>query len=101
MDKIYINPYGYDMRQLDPQLPKDCRSFDLKNFLADPHHKNVAQFQIRMYMLRYEAYIDALAHVLSTGQGVVLERSCYSDFVFLETMVKHGYISRGGIICLF
>lgn len=98
MDLIYINPYGYDMRQLDPQLPKDVRSFDVKNFLADPTARNVAVFQIRMYMLRYSQYIDALAHVLSTGQGVVLDRSCYSDFVFIEAMANSGYISKKGVI---
>lgn len=39
-------------------------------------------------------YVDALAHVLSTGQGVVLDRSCFSDFVFVEAMQKSDYISR-------
>lgn len=96
MDYIYKNPYGYDLRQLDPQLPVNCRSFDFKNFCATPTHRNVAQYQIRMYMIRYSKYIDALAHVLSTGQGVVMNRSCYSDYVFLETMFKNNYISKGG-----
>lgn len=95
LDEIYINPYGYDMRQLDPLLPKNTRSFDVKNFCLTPNGRNVAQFQIRMLMLRYSAYIDALAHLLSTGQGVVLNRSPYSDYVFVETMFKHGYISKG------
>jgi NADH dehydrogenase (ubiquinone) 1 alpha subcomplex subunit 10 len=95
LDQVYINSYGYDMRQLDPKLPKNCRSFDIRNFCLDPHHRNAAQFQIRMYMLRFEAYIDGLAHVMSTGQGVVLDRSCYSDFVFLEAMFKNGYVSKG------
>nr|XP_014089703.1 NADH dehydrogenase [ubiquinone] 1 alpha subcomplex subunit 10, mitochondrial isoform X2 [Bactrocera oleae] len=95
MDLIYINSYGYDMRKLDPQLPELCRSYDVSNFCREPNHPLAAQFQIRMYMLRYSQYIDALQHVLSTGQGVVLDRSCYSDFVFLEAMHKNGYISRG------
>jgi NADH dehydrogenase (ubiquinone) 1 alpha subcomplex subunit 10 len=95
LDEIYINPYGYDMRQLDPQLPKNTRSFDVKNFCLTPNGRNVAQFQIRMLMLRFSAYIDALAHLFSTGQGVVLNRCPYSDYVFVETMYKHGYISKG------
>lgn len=95
MDDIYINPYGFDLRTLDPQLPKDTRSFDVKNFCLDPKGRNVAQFQIRMMMLRYSNYVDALAHIFSTGQGVVTNRCPYSDFVFLETMHKHGYISKG------
>jgi NADH dehydrogenase (ubiquinone) 1 alpha subcomplex subunit 10 len=95
LDEVYINPYGYDMRQLDPQLPVNTRSFDVKNFCLTPKGRNVAQFQIRMYMLRFSAYIDALAHLFSTGQGVVLNRCPYSDYVFVETMYKHGYISKG------
>lgn len=93
MDDIYINPYGYDMRQLDPVLPENTKSFDVKNFCLNPKARNVAQFQIRMYMLRFSKYIDALAHILSTGQGVVTSRSPYSDYVMVETMFKHGYIS--------
>lgn len=95
LDEIYINPYGFDMRKLDPQLPEKTRSFDVKNFCETPNGRNVAQFQIRMMMLRYSKYIDALAHILSTGQGVVCNRCPYSDYVFLETMFKHGYISKG------
>lgn len=45
---------------------------------------------------RFSQYIDALAHVFSTGQGVVLDRSPYSDFVFVEAMFKHGYLSKAG-----
>lgn len=95
MDLMYINSYGYDMRKLDPQLPENCRSYDVVNFCKDPKHPLAAFFQIRMYMLRFEQYVDSLAHLLSTGQGVVLERSCYSDMVFLEAMHRHGYISKG------
>ncbi|KAJ4426501.1 hypothetical protein ANN_27315 [Periplaneta americana] len=92
MDNLYINSYGYDLRKLDPKLPPGTRSFDEKNFCLDPNHENVAKFQILKYKLRYSQYVDALAHLLNTGQGVVLERCVYSDFVFLETMFKSGYV---------
>lgn len=95
MDMHYINEYKYDLRQLDPLLPMSCKSYDTKNFCQTPKHENTARFQIEMYRLRFSQYIDALAHVLSTGQGVVLERCAFSDFVFLETMHKHDYISKG------
>lgn len=95
MDLYYVNSYGYDMRQLDSKLPENCRSFDVNNFLKTPTHFNAASFQLLMYAIRYSQYVDALAHLLSTGQGVVLERSVYSDFVFLEAMFNSGYISKG------
>jgi len=95
MDDYYINSYGYDLRKLDPQLPPSARSYDEKNFCIEPNHENAANFQIVKYKLRYTQYIDALAHLMNTGQGVVLERCAYSDFVFLEAMYKAGYISKG------
>merc|ERR1739838_1088711 len=64
-------------------------------FLRDPSQRNAAGMQFEMYKLRLQQYIDALAHVLSTGQGVVMDRSVYSDFVFVETMAKFGFMSKG------
>lgn len=94
MDYYYTNDYGYDMRKLDPQLPVNCRSYDERNFLENPEHFNAAALQIIKFKLRYAHYIDAIAHLLNTGQGVILERSPYSDFVFLEAMYKCKYISK-------
>ncbi|XP_067125395.1 NADH dehydrogenase [ubiquinone] 1 alpha subcomplex subunit 10, mitochondrial [Centruroides vittatus] len=94
MDRLYINKYGYDLRQLDDQLPPRCRTFDVKKFYQDPTNSNVAKFQISMYVLRFEQYLDAMAHLLNTGQGVVLDRSIFSDVVFMETMHKFGYLSK-------
>uniref|UniRef100_A0A6M2DIG7 NADH dehydrogenase [ubiquinone] 1 alpha subcomplex subunit 10, mitochondrial n=1 Tax=Xenopsylla cheopis TaxID=163159 RepID=A0A6M2DIG7_XENCH len=94
MDHYYINDYGFDQRLLDPKLPESCRSMDVSTFHKDPHHRRVAGMQIILYMKKYEQYLEGLAHLLNTGQGVVLERTCFSDFVFLETMHKHGYVSQ-------
>lgn len=94
MNIRYINPYGYDMRKLDHLLPESMHSFDEKNFCQDPFHCNVATFQMWMYRLRYSLWVDALAHILSTGQGVVIQRSPWSDMVFVEAMYKNKYISR-------
>lgn len=52
LDLLYINPYGYDMRQLDDQLPASCKSFDVNNFLCNPNDPLSATFQLRMYTLR-------------------------------------------------
>lgn len=52
LDLIYINRYGYNMRQLDDQMPESCKSFDVTNFLKNPTSKLSATFQMRMYLLR-------------------------------------------------
>ncbi|KRT81217.1 hypothetical protein AMK59_4978, partial [Oryctes borbonicus] len=95
LDMMFTNEYGYDLKQLDSQLPESCRSFDVNNFLMNPKHRLTATFQLQQYAVKYSQYLDALAHVLSTGQGVILDRCVYSDFVFLEAMYNKGYISKG------
>lgn len=52
MDDVYINEYGYDLRQLDDQLPEGVRSFDEKKFVHDPYNRLVAPFQNSMYHLK-------------------------------------------------
>lgn len=39
-------------------------------------------------------HIDALAHLFSTGQGVIVERSPFSDFVFNEALFRCGCITK-------
>lgn len=95
MDLHYIRPNGIDLRSFDHQIPEDTRTFDHANFCMNPKHRLAGNFQLMMYTARYSQYIDALAHLMNTGQGVVLERSPYSDFVFLEAMFSQNYISKG------
>lgn len=47
-----------------------------------------------MFHFRYANYIHALGHLFSTGQGVVMNRSPYSDIVFLDAMYRNGLITK-------
>ncbi|XP_053327553.1 NADH dehydrogenase [ubiquinone] 1 alpha subcomplex subunit 10, mitochondrial [Spea bombifrons] len=68
----------------------------LEKFYDDPKcpDGNSYRLQFWMYSMRFMQYSDALEHLLSTGQGAVLERSPFSDFVFLDAMYKNGYIRK-------
>ncbi|XP_043260789.1 NADH dehydrogenase [ubiquinone] 1 alpha subcomplex subunit 10, mitochondrial [Colletes gigas] len=92
-DQFYVNVYGFDTRELDPQLPFLTRSFDMPRFLENPHDKRTAHFQMLYLLMRYDQYANALLHMLSTGQGVVLNRCLYSDIVFTEAMKNAGYLT--------
>lgn len=92
---IHYCRQGEDLRQFNSLIPEDTRTFDHVDFNLHPTHRLAGNFQIMMYIARYSQYIDALTHLFNTGQGVVLERSPYSDFVFLEAMYACKYISRG------
>uniref|UniRef100_A0A4Y7M261 NADH dehydrogenase [ubiquinone] 1 alpha subcomplex subunit 10, mitochondrial n=1 Tax=Daphnia barbata TaxID=414587 RepID=A0A4Y7M261_9CRUS len=93
----YINDYGYDLRQLDPKLPESCRSYDENDFLKDPMRLNgskAARFQLAKLGARYKRHLEALAHILNTGQGVVMDRSPYSDLVYITAMAEAGIVSK-------
>lgn len=91
-DEYYITEYGYDLRTLDDRLSYSAQTCDLKKFLSNPHHPNVTMFQFNYFQLKYDQYITALLHLLSTGQGVVLNRSFYTNFIFAKAMTNAGYM---------
>lgn len=52
MDDVYINEYGYDMRELDSKLPPGAQSVDEKKFLRDPKNRMTSIFQMNMFSLK-------------------------------------------------
>lgn len=90
-DQFYIDKAYLDGKILPT---KYCGICSLEKFYEDPKSPNGNSYRLQNWMfgMRMLQYSDALEHLLSTGQGVVLERSPYSDFVFLEAMLKNGYI---------
>ncbi|CAG2179299.1 unnamed protein product, partial [Oppiella nova] len=93
LEDMYINHNGFDYRSLNKWIDPKVQAVDERMYLEDPHHRGVHWMKMFFYKKRYEQYIDALAHLYNTGQGVILERSPYSDFVFTEAMNKSGYFS--------
>ncbi|NXW08730.1 NDUAA dehydrogenase, partial [Fregetta grallaria] len=69
---------------------------NLERFYTDPKCPDGHSYRLQAWLFgnRVLQYADALEHLLSTGQGVVMERSPYSDFVFLDAMFKQGYIHK-------
>ncbi|KAK2577997.1 hypothetical protein KPH14_008426 [Odynerus spinipes] len=92
---IYFKDHsGFDIRSINHMLPEHAQVCDIERFLTNPHHKNIAAFQLAHYMMKLQAYVESLLHLLSTGEGVVLNRCLYSDFVFMKAMYNAGYINR-------
>ncbi|XP_059331733.1 NADH dehydrogenase [ubiquinone] 1 alpha subcomplex subunit 10, mitochondrial [Ammospiza nelsoni] len=78
-------------------LPERFGGFcSLEKFYNEPKAPDGHSYRLQSWLFgsRVLQYADALEHLLSTGQGVVLERSPYSDFVFLEAMLKQGYVHK-------
>ncbi|XP_012285108.1 NADH dehydrogenase [ubiquinone] 1 alpha subcomplex subunit 10, mitochondrial [Orussus abietinus] len=97
---ILINEQGFDRRSLDHLFTNTpvLQTCDEERFCRDPHHVNSNLYQHMYYVMRFSQYIDALTHLFSTGQGVVLQRTPWSDYVFMEAMHKAGYVSNGSLL---
>ncbi|XP_023596620.1 NADH dehydrogenase [ubiquinone] 1 alpha subcomplex subunit 10, mitochondrial [Trichechus manatus latirostris] len=89
----YADTTTGDGKLLDVEFSGNC---SLEKFYADPKSNDGNSYRLQswLYASRLLQYADALEHLLSTGQGVVLERSIFSDFVFLEAMYNQGYIRK-------
>uniref|UniRef100_A0AC11ETQ3 Uncharacterized protein n=1 Tax=Ovis aries TaxID=9940 RepID=A0AC11ETQ3_SHEEP len=89
----YADSTTGDGKPLPVRFSGNC---SLEKFYDDPKSNdgNSYRLQAWLYASRLLQYADALEHLLSTGQGVVLERSIYSDFVFLEAMYRQGFIRK-------
>lgn len=89
----YSSSVTGDGKPLHTDFSGNC---SLEKFYDDPKSNDGNSYRLQswLYASRLLQYSDALEHLLSTGQGVVLERSIYSDFVFLEAMYNQGYIRK-------
>ncbi|XP_037705356.1 NADH dehydrogenase [ubiquinone] 1 alpha subcomplex subunit 10, mitochondrial [Choloepus didactylus] len=89
----YADSTTGDGKELDIEFSGNC---SLEKFYDDPKSNDGNSYRLQswLYTSRLLQYADALEHLLSTGQGVVLERSIFSDFVFLEAMYKQGFIRK-------
>ncbi|KAM3916767.1 NADH dehydrogenase [ubiquinone] 1 alpha subcomplex subunit 10, mitochondrial [Leptodactylus fuscus] len=92
-DQHYLDRITGDGSILPDKFAGLC---NLDKFYEDPKCSdgNSYRLQIWLFSMRMLQYSYALEHLLSTGQGVVLERSPYSDYVFLDAMYKNKYIRK-------
>uniref|UniRef100_A0A8V0YLT7 NADH dehydrogenase [ubiquinone] 1 alpha subcomplex subunit 10, mitochondrial n=1 Tax=Gallus gallus TaxID=9031 RepID=A0A8V0YLT7_CHICK len=92
-DIHYQDRIAGDGTLLDERFNGFC---NLERFYNDPKCPDGHSYRLQAWLFgnRILQYSDALEHLLTTGQGVVLERSPYSDFVFLDAMFKQGYIHK-------
>ena len=97
MEDYYINGYGYDLRELDYKIQHErVKSYDEKKFAQDPLGQNggLDRMLYQLHICRYMQYVDSLAHIFNTGEGVVTERSPHSDWVYFDAAYKQGWIDR-------
>jgi deoxyadenosine/deoxycytidine kinase len=67
----------------------------LADFYKDPK-KYALRMQVYLLRRRFQTYVEALKHMAATGEGVVLDRSIFSDWVFAEKNRVDGNIDARG-----
>ncbi|XP_017326105.1 NADH dehydrogenase [ubiquinone] 1 alpha subcomplex subunit 10, mitochondrial isoform X2 [Ictalurus punctatus] len=92
-DVHYVDKMTKEKVPLDSAYNGNC---SLEKFYLDPKASDGNSYRLQswMYLMRLLQYSDAVEHLLTTGQGVILERSPFSDMVFLEAMFNQGYIRK-------
>jgi len=97
MENYYVNHNGYDLRELDHKFhyPRNI-SFDEKKFAQNPTSQDggLDRMLDTLQYMRYASYLDALAHMFNTGRGIVMEKSPYSEHVYVEAAYKQGWIDK-------
>uniref|UniRef100_A0ABM5EQ19 NADH dehydrogenase [ubiquinone] 1 alpha subcomplex subunit 10, mitochondrial n=1 Tax=Pogona vitticeps TaxID=103695 RepID=A0ABM5EQ19_9SAUR len=93
VDLHYVDKVSGYGTCLDPAFIGNC---SLEAFYDNPKNPDGNAYRLQAYLFtcRVLQYADALEHLFNTGQGVILERSPFSDFVFLEAMSQQGYIRK-------
>merc|ERR1719187_1236074 len=97
MEDYYVNNYGYDLRELDYRFTSERnKSYDEKKFAQNPLGQDGGADRMlwMLHMMRYIQYVDVLEHLFNTGQGVVTERSPFSDWAYIDAAFNQGWIDK-------
>ncbi len=97
MDDKYKSPYGkVDLRDYNEYFLPRVRPYDDKDFIRDPTEVPGCRDRMlhQLYHLKWKQYIFALRHIFNTGQGVVLDSSCYSTYCDMEASYNAGWVDR-------
>ena len=67
LDAKYITNYGFDLRTVNDRMPPTMRTWDISQFLQNPRHRDSTCMQYDLFNIRFEQYIEAINHLLNTG----------------------------------
>ena len=95
-DLLFKRADGFDFRTMNYRLPESYHFVDHKLFYLNPDHRSIPMYQHNFFLYRVWQYMDVLAHVLSTGQGVVTDRSPWSCLAFQTAAhkMKFGFCGK-------
>ncbi|RNA11491.1 NADH dehydrogenase [ubiquinone] 1 alpha subcomplex subunit mitochondrial [Brachionus plicatilis] len=93
---LYQLPNGHNAREIINDYVGDNKRFyvdSLEEWHLEPSFKKAITLQHAFYNIRWMQTRTALLHLMSTGQGVVLERSAHSDSVIAQALYENNLLS--------
>lgn len=93
---LYTQPNGENTRNLVNDIVGDNQRYrldSLEEWHLNPTFKRTIALQHNFYNIRWMQMRTALLHLMSTGQGVVLERSVFSDAVIGQSLYDNNFLS--------
>jgi NADH dehydrogenase (ubiquinone) 1 alpha subcomplex subunit 10 len=95
-EHLFKLPNGHSKRDIINELTKGDKRYrldSLEEWHREPSFKRAIQLQHQFYTIRWMQMRTALLHLMSTGQGVVLERSVFSDPIIGKSLYENGFLS--------
>jgi len=93
---MYMQPNGYSLKDMINETVGDNQRYridSLEDWHKNPSFKTTISLQHHYYNIRWMQMRTALLHLMSTGQGVVLERSVFSDSVIAQSLYDNNFLS--------
>lgn len=93
---LYSQPNGANTRDIINNVVGDNTRFridSLEEWHRNPSFKTTIALQHNFYNIKWMQMRTALLHLLSTGQGVVIERSVFSDQVIGQSLYDNNFLS--------
>lgn len=97
MTNFYKDYYGVSLREYAGHLHPVNRPWDETDFSRDPtspFEGSCDRFIIQNWFNILNNYAKATAHLLNTGQGVIVEGNPWSDYAHFEAAYNQGWVER-------
>ena len=101
---LFRLPNGNNLRDIINGYVGDHKLYhvdSMEDWHLNPTFKGGIQVQHGFYFIRWMQLRTALLHLMSTGQGVVLERSAFSDSVIGQALYENNLLSDAGWMIFF
>lgn len=93
---LYQQTNGENTRDIINEIVGENQRFridSIEEWHSNPSFKSTIALQHNFYNIRWMQMRTALLHLMSTGQGVVLERSVFSDQVISQSLYDNNFLS--------